>query len=285
VRTAGRRRDLRWRASGVISAAFIVLLIGIALGASFIAPHDPTEVEITRRNLPPVGIQGSTSDFLLGTDPLGRDVLSRLIHSTRVSLLVGFAAVAIQGVAGVTAGMVAGYRRGWTDTLIMRLVDIQLGIPFLVLAIAAAAALGGGLVNMIIVLSVTGWVQYARIVRGETLSLREREFILATKVIGCGIGRVLVKHLVPNLMSTVLVLATFQVSRMIIAEASLSFLGLGIQPPTPSWGGMAADGRDYLASAWWVATLPGLAIAATSLAINFAGDWLRDILDPTLADA
>jgi peptide/nickel transport system permease protein len=264
-----------------------VLVTGVFLAAilaPLLAPHDPIEQDITLRLRPPSWQPAATGFYPLGTDALGRDMLSRLIYGARISMIVGFAAVLLQGIVGVAAGLVAGYYGGWADNVIMRLVDIQLGIPFLVLAIAVAVVLGGGLWNIVMVLTVTGWVFYARVVRGEVLSVRERDFVLASRVAGSGAGRILFRHLLPNIISSAFVLATFQVARMIIAESSLSFLGVGIPPPTPSWGSMVADGRDFLSSAWWISTLPGLAIALTSLGANLVGDWLRDVLDPTMAN-
>jgi peptide/nickel transport system permease protein len=270
------------------SAAFgLIVLLGVTFGAllaPWVAPHDPLDQDIASRNLPPVGFTRAAAEHPLGTDPLGRDILSRLIYGARISLVVGFSAVVLQGVVGIGAGLLAGYYGGWVDHVLMRLVDIQLGIPFLVLAIAAAVVLGGGLWNIVLVLTLTGWVYYARVIRGEILSIREQDFVLAAHVLGGGPTRVLLLHLLPNVIGSSLVLATLQVARMIIAESSLSFLGIGIQPPTPSWGSMVADGRDYLGTSWWVSTLPGLAIALTSLGANLVGDWMRDVLDPTIRD-
>ena len=276
-------RSLKRRKSAVFG---LIVVLGVILGAllaPWISPHDPLEQEVAYRNVPPLGFPRAVPQYPLGTDPLGRDMLSRLIYGAQVSLIVGFAAVILQGIIGVGAGLLAGYYGGWVDSLIMRLVDVQLGIPFLVLAIAVAVVLGGGLTNIVLVLTVTGWVFYARVVRGEVLSVRERDFVLAAQVSGSGAGRILLWHLLPHVMSSSLVVATFQVARMIIAESSLSFLGVGIQPPTPSWGSMVADGRDHLNTSWWISTLPGLAIAVTSLGANLVGDWLRDVLDPTLS--
>jgi peptide/nickel transport system permease protein len=284
--SASRARTSPFRALARRKAAAfgLIVLLGMILAAilaAWIAPHDPLDQDIASRNLPPL----ATAEYPLGTDPLGRDMLSRLIYGARISLVVGFSAVVLQGILGIGAGLVAGYYGGWVDHLLMRLVDIQLGIPFLVLAITVAVVLGGGLWNIVLVLTLTGWVYYARVLRGEILSIRERDFVLAAHVLGGGARRILLLHLLPNVAGSALVLATLQVARMIIAESSLSFLGIGIQPPTPSWGSMVADGRDYLATAWWVSTLPGLAIALASLGANLVGDGLRDVLDPTIREA
>lgn len=275
-------RTLSRRKSALFGLIVVCVVVSTALFAPLIAPHAPAEQELSFRNLPPLGLPGAVSQYPLGTDPIGRDMLSRLIFGARISLIVGFSAVILQGIVGVCAGISAGYYGGWVDTLIMRVVDIQLGIPFLVLAIAVAVVLGGGLANMVVVLIVTGWVDYARVLRGELLALREYEFVLAARASGCSDARIILRHLLPNVLGSALVLATLQVSRMIIAESSLSFLGVGIQPPTPSWGGMVAEGRDYLGTAWWVSTLPGLAIATTSFGATLVGEWLRDVLDPTI---
>lgn len=267
----------------LLGLVIIALMVAGALFAPWLAPHDPLRQNLAFRNVPPVGLSGSDIAFPFGTDPLGRDILSRLLYGARVSLVVAFSAVVLQGLIGVVTGLLAGYYGGWIDNVIMRVVDIQLGLPFLVLTIAVAVVLGGGLTNIVIVLTLTGWVFYARVVRSEVLSLRERDFILASKVSGSRTSYILLRHMVPNILSSAIVLATFMVARMIITESSLSFLGLGIQPPTPAWGSMVAEGRNYLGSAWWVATLPGLAIMATGLAANLVGDWLRDVLDPGMS--
>lgn len=258
----------------------IVAALASALGASFLAPVDPLKQDLSQRLHAPVPFPGSDAAWPLGTDPFGRDILSRLIYGARISMFVGITAVLLQGAIGLAAGLAAGYYGGRLDSLIMRIVDIQLGIPFLVLAIAVAAVLGNSLTNIVITLTVTGWVAYARLIRGSCLALREAQFVEVARASGATGWRIMRRHLLPNLVGMWLVVATFQVTRMIIAEASLSYLGLGIDPQTPSWGGMAADGRDYLSSAWWVATLPGLIIAAVGLSFNLLGDWLRDHLDP-----
>jgi len=267
-------------------AAFLGLLVVLlvvfgALFAPLLAPHDPTEQDLSKRLLPPSWQEGGEADFVLGGDPLGRDILSRIIYGARISLTVGLLAVLVRGTGGVLWGLLSGYYGGWIDSLLMRLGDVQLALPFLILALAIMAVLGPGLRNVIMVLGITGWIFYARVVRSEVLSLREREFVQAAQVTGARNLRILVRHILPNASASVIVVATLDIAQMIILEASLSYLGMGVQPPTPSWGGMVADGRDYLSTQWWVSTFPGLAIFITVMAINLVGDWLRDVLDPT----
>lgn len=255
-------------------------MIVTAVLAPLLAPYSPDAQDITRRFAPPLSAPDGQL-LLLGADALGRDILSRIIFGSQISLIVGIGAVLVQGGLGVFLGLLAGYYPR-LDNVIMRVADVQLGVPFFVLALAVIAVLGPGLNNIILVLGVTGWVLYARVVRGEVLSIRRREYIEAARVIGSADARILVRHILPNVTSSIIVIATLEVARMIIAEASLSFLGLGVQPPTPTWGGMVADGRNYVAVAWWVSTFPGLAILLTVLGINLLGDWLRDTLDPNL---
>lgn len=217
----------------------------------------------------------------LGTDPLGRDVLARVVAGGKISLLVGLTSVAGAVVVGVIMGLVSGYYRGFWDMLVMRFADVQLALPFILLAITFIAIVGGGLTNTIILLIVSQWVQYARLVRGSVLSLREREFIQSARAIGVRDYKILFQHLLPNLIGPVIVLMTLNVANNILLESSLTFLGLGVDPLIPSWGGMLADGRTYLQNAWWVSVFPGIAILLTVLGLNLLGDWLRDSLDPT----
>jgi peptide/nickel transport system permease protein len=221
---------------------------------------------------------------VLGTDHLGRDTLSRILFGTRVALIVGTTAVLISGTIGVALGLLSGYFGGWIDDVTAWLVNVQLSFPFILLAIAVVAVLGGGLRNLIVVLALTGWVVYARVVRAETLALRERDFVQAARALGAHLTRILLRHILPNALTPVIVIATFEMARMIVSEAALSFLGLGVEPALPSWGAMLADGRTYLSSAWWVATFPGLAIAFTVLGANLLGDWLRTEFDPSLGE-
>jgi peptide/nickel transport system permease protein len=247
-----------------------------------LAPLDPVEQNVIERLTPPVFLPGGTREHVLGTDHLGRDVLSRLVYGARVALVVGITTVLVSGLAGLAIGLVAGYFGGWADTTFMRLLDIQLSMPFMLLALTIIGILGPSLQNIVIVLALTGWVVYARVVRAEILSLRTREFVAACRSLGGSDTRIILRHLLPNVRSSVIVVSTVEVARMMLLESALSFLGLGVRPPTPSWGAMLADGRIYLASAWWLATFPGLAISFTVLAINVMGDWLREFLDAEL---
>lgn len=253
-----------------------------AIAAPWLAPHDPTLQSLRLRLRPPVWLPGGELAHPLGTDALGRDMLSRIIYGARISLLVGVSTVAVQTLIGVTAGIVAGYFRGAIDNAIMRIADVQQAIPFLVLVVAVAAVVGPSLTNTILILGVIGWVTYGRLVRAEVLSLVQREYVTAAKALGLRDARIMWKHLLPNLIAPITVVATLTISTMILVEASLSFLGLGVPPPTPTWGGMVADGRNYLVTAWWVSVLPGMAIFSTVLAINLVGDWMREALDPAL---
>lgn len=266
----------------LFSLIVVVVVLVSAIGASILSPHNPATQSLRLRLKPPIWQEGSEPDHLLGTDALGRDMLSRIIYGARISLIVGVTSVLIQGGIGVLLGLFAGYYGKRLDDLIMRLADIQQAIPFLILAVAVAAVLEASLINIIIILGFTGWVTYGRVVRGEVLSLRKREFVEAARALGSSDGRIIFHHILPNVIGSVTVIGTLTVSRMILAEASLSFLGLGVPPPATSWGGMVADGRDYLVTAWWVSILPGMAIFFTVLAINLLGDWLREALDPTL---
>jgi len=219
---------------------------------------------------------------VLGTDHLGRDVLSRMVYGARVSLLVGFAAVVVGGLIGATLGVVAGFRGGWTDSTIMTVADAQLAFPFILLAIGIIAVLGPSFPTLIVVIGLSGWVNYARILRSQVLVLRSREFVDAIRALGGSVTRMVSRHILPNVVSSLVVIATLELSRAIVLEATLSFLGLGIQPPTPSWGGMVHEGREYLDTAWWISTAPGIVLMVTSIVVSRTGDWLRDLLDPTL---
>jgi ABC-type dipeptide/oligopeptide/nickel transport system permease subunit len=280
VRAAVRWRRL-WRLKWAVGASGLMLLIvASAVFAPVVTPHDPLAVNIKHRLAPPAWMDGGTPEHLLGTDQVGRDLLSRVIYGGRVSLLVGVAAVLISASMGVLLGLSAGYFGGRADWTIMTLVNIMLTFPFVLLALAVIAVLGPSLVNMIFVLGVADWPLYARVIRAETLSVREREFVTAGRALGMGHLRIMFRQIFPNLVSIIVVIATLQVARVIILESFLSFLGLGIQPPTPAWGNMLGEGRVYLLNSWWIAVFPGLAIFITTLAINLMGNGLRDWLDP-----
>ena len=261
----------------------VLLLMGsAALAAPQIAPWDPGRQMLTKRLRPPAWQARGLWEHPLGTDHLGRDILSRIVHGGRISLGVGLSAVTLSCLIGVSLGLVAGFYGGRADALIMRVVDVFLAIPYILLAMGVVFALGPSLLNVILVMAVTRWVQFARVVRADVLSIREREFVSGARARGNRSGRLLLRHVLPNALTPIIVVATLELAFMIIYESALSFLGLGVQPPTPTWGWMLADGRNYLATAWWLATLPGLAIMLTVLAVNLLGDWLRDTLDPRL---
>ncbi len=275
-------RELVRNRAALLGLAILLTVAAAAIFAPEISPYDPTFQEISRRLKPPGWRTPEGQIHLLGTDHLGRDILSRLIFGARISLVIGFSAVALAGTLGTVIGLAAGYRGGRVDEFCMRLTDTMLAMPFILLALAVIAVLGPSLRNIIFVLGVTSWVSYSRVVRAEVLTLRAREFVAAAHALGGGGWRVVFRHLLPNVLTPVIVIATLEVARMIILESALSFLGLGVQPPTPTWGGMLADGRAYLSTSWWLATFPGLSIMLSVLGINLLGDWLRDILDPRL---
>jgi peptide/nickel transport system permease protein len=289
--TRGDRRAERWgkilrRLLENKAATFgLIMVLGVIVSAIFapvLSPHDPILSDVDKRLLPPIGQKGANPSYLLGTDYLGRDIVSRLIYGARISLVVSISAVAFSAILGTTIGLVSGFFGGMIDSIFMRLADVQLAFPFILLAIAIVAVLGPSLQNIIIVMAITGWVIYARVVRAEILSLREKEFVIAAQAGGSSNGRIIIEHLLPNVIPQCIVIVTLEMARMIIMEAALSFLGLGIQPPTPTWGGMLADGRVYLTTSWWLATFPGLVIMLVVLGINLLGNWLRDMLDPRL---
>jgi peptide/nickel transport system permease protein len=275
-------RRLTRRRTALFGFLVVALVVLVAVLAPLVSPFDPLEQDIGQRLRPPGWQDAQGRVHPLGTDHLGRDIAARIIFGSRVALVVGLAAVLISGVLGLLIGLVAGYFGGRVDDFLMRLADIQLAFPFILLAIAVIGVLGPSLRNIIIVIGVSSWVVFARIVRGEVLSIRERDYVQAAIALGSRDGRVLLRHVLPNTFTPWLVVATLDMARVIVIESALSFLGLGVQPPTPTWGGMLADGRVYLSTAWWLATFPGLAILVTVLGINLFGDGLRDTLDPRL---
>jgi peptide/nickel transport system permease protein len=268
---------LKWE---LVAGAFLAAVIALTVLAGAVAPHDPLAVNIRHRLAPPAWMEGGGRAHLLGTDQVGRDVLSRIVYGGRVSLAVGVGAVLVSATIGVALGLVAGYFGGRIDWTAMTLVNVMLTFPFVLLALAVIAVLGPSLTNMIIVLGVAGWPIYCRVVRTEALTLREREFVVAARALGMSHMRVMLRELLPNLVSPVVVIATLQVAQVIILESFLSFLGLGVQPPTPAWGNMLGEGRVYMLNSWWIAAFPGLAIFVTTLTINLVGNGLRDWLDP-----
>jgi peptide/nickel transport system permease protein len=276
------RRVSRVPAPLLAAAAFVLALALVAVAAPLLAPRDPERGSLRARLKAPTWEAADGRAYVLGTDHLGRDILSRVIYGTRVSLTVGFAAVAVGGLVGGVLGLVAGFRGGWLDEAIMTVADAQLAFPFILLAIGIIAVLGPSFPNLIVVVGLSGWVTYARVLRSQVLSLRQRDFVSAILGLGGSVPRILVRHVLPNVASTFMVLATLELARAIVLEATLSFLGLGIQPPTPSWGGMIHEGREYLDSAWWISVFPGVILMLTSLVVSRTGDWLRDWLDPTL---
>ena len=276
-------RRLASRRTALFGLVVVLVVALTAVASPLISPFDPVEQDLGDLRLKPPGFRDAAGRVHpLGTDHLGRDLLARVVYGSRPALLVGFAAVVISGVIGMAAGLIAGYFGGRLDDVLMRLADIQLAFPFILLAIAVIGVLGPSLTTIIVVIGVSSWVVYARIVRSAVLSLREREFVQAALALGSGDGRIVLRHILPNALTPWLVVATLDMARVIVIESALSFLGLGVQPPTPTWGGMLADGRVYISTAWWLATFPGLAILVTVLGINLFGDGLRDTLDPRL---
>jgi ABC-type dipeptide/oligopeptide/nickel transport system permease subunit len=278
----GRRtwRRLARNPSAIAGALILLVVVFAALAAPWVAPHDPAKQSLLRRFTPPVWVAGGQASYPLGTDQVGRDVLSRMIHGARISLMVGTLAVVVSLLVGVTLGLLSGFRGGRIDTVIMTVVDVTWSFPQLLLALAFVAAMGPSLVTIILVLGLTGWERYARVVRAEVLALREKDFVEAARAMGIGAARIVFRHLLPNTFSSIVVLSTLQVAQAILQEAALSFLGVGSGGVYPTWGQMIALGRDFVTVAWWLPTFPGLAILLTVLAINMVGDRLRDVLDP-----
>jgi len=266
----------------LVASVPIVAAVACAALAPYLAPHDPLQGDLAARLRPPAWMEGGSAAHLLGTDQQGRDVLSRIVYGARVSLLVGLVSTGLGGAVGLVLGLLGGYLRGRVDGVIAKAIDIQLAFPFLLLAITVIAVLGPSFRNLLIVLAVSGWVTYARVVRARALSLRETDFVQAARGLGCPGWRILGRHVLPNVVSYVLVIMSAEVGRLIVLESTLSFLGLGVPPPTPSWGLAMADGKEYLLSGWWLATFPGSAILLVVLCMNVLGDGVRDLLEPRL---
>lgn len=283
VRARQRSRALRRfvrNPAALFGGLVLIVVIGAAAGAPYIAPHDAAKQSLVRRFTPPIWAAGGHAAHLLGTDQVGRDIFSRIIHGARISLAVGVSAVIVSLVVGVALGLVSGYLGGRVDSVIMTVVDVTLSFPQLLLALAFVAALGPSLVTIVVVLGLTGWERYARVVRAEVLALREKDFVEAARAMGASTPRMVVRHVLPNTFSSIIVLSTLQVAQAILQESALSFLGVGSGRTYPTWGQMIALGRDFVSVAWWLPTFPGLAILVTVLAINLVGDRLRDALDP-----
>ena len=262
----------KWLGIALTAAAILA-----AIAAPWLAPHDPLRTDFSQ-SLSPPGAPGHP----LGTDQLGRDVLARMLFGARLALFIGGCTVAVTALVGGLLGLVAGFVERWPSTVLMRLVDVQLSFPFILLAMTINAIMGLGLRNIILSLSAAGWVVYARVVRGEVLSVKQRDFVQAAAALGMGRTRLMFRHVLPNVAPSIIVVASLQFSSFIVAEAAISFLGFGVQPPTPAWGSMLSESRDFLYVAWWLAEFPGAALALTALGVNLLGDWLRDTLDPKL---
>jgi peptide/nickel transport system permease protein len=279
-----RFRSIRWRKSplALVGGTLVLVVVTLALLAPLIAPHDPVKQSLSAALRPPFWQSGGDLTYPLGTDQFGRDVLSRMLYGARISLLIAVLAALCGAIVGVTLGLISGYYGGWVGALIMRLVDLNLAFPLILLALAIVAILGPSTRVLILVMTITAWMIYARVVRGVTLSLSTQEFVQSARISGASGARILVRHLLPNLMAPIIVIWTLEIARIILLESALSFLGLGVPPPTPTWGRMLAEGRGYLTLAGWISIFPGLAIMVTVLGINLLGDGIRDLLDPRM---
>ena len=273
------RRIRRWP---LLSIVILATLVFSAAAADFIAPHDPVKATLSARRAPLMWEEGGSSKFILGGDLQGRDVLSRIIHGARISLMVAGSSIVIGMVFGTVYGLISGYFGGWIDEILMRIVEIFLAIPLIMAALVILVVAGASYMSVIGVLVLFSWVPFARQVRAETLALKVLDYVSLARVAGAPAHRILVRHILPGVLNTVIVVATLQVGSLILTESILSFLGVGIPPPTPAWGAMVADGRNYLASSWGIAFFPGMAIFLTVVGFNFMGDWIRDALDPRL---
>jgi peptide/nickel transport system permease protein len=261
----------------VLGVGVTLAVVLAALAAPWLAPHDPARTDFAQSLRPP-----GTPGHPLGTDQLGRDLLARVLHGARLALFIGICTVVVTAIVGGLLGLVTGFVERWPSAVIMRVADVQLSFPFILLAMTINVIVGLGLRNIIVSLSAAGWVVYARVVRGEVLSVKQRDFVQAASALGAGRARLLFRHVLPNVAPTIVVVASLQFSQFVVAEAAISFLGFGVQPPTPAWGSMLAESRDFLYVAWWLAAFPGAALALTALGVNLLGDWLRDTLDPKL---
>jgi peptide/nickel transport system permease protein len=277
-----RRIASHLKRAPLASITIITIIVITAIFANVLTPHSATEPSLPTRLLPPAWMEGGSWTYPLGTDPLGRDLLTRIIFGARVSLVVAFLTLFLGGAFGTAVGLISGYYGGRLDAVLMRGVDATMAFPLILFAILLVVTIGAGLMNVVVAIALILWARYARVIRGEVLSLRERDFIAQARIAGCSAFRIALVHLLPNVFPTLMVMLTLQVGWVIIVEASLSFLGAGIPPPTPAWGYMVADGREYVTTAWWVSFFPGIAILLTVLSFNLFGDWLRDTLDPKL---
>ncbi|MCL4426624.1 MAG: ABC transporter permease [Firmicutes bacterium] len=270
-------RRLSRHQAGLVGFVIVLVILLASLLAGILTPYPPDVGDMVQNLLPP-----GSPGHLLGTDQLGRDVLARILYGSRISLAIGVYTVVVAGALGTVVGLLSGFWGGWLDTAAMRLVDVQLSFPFILLALVISAILGGGFRNLIITLVISTWVMYARLVRGEVLAVKEKEYVEAARAGGSTDWHIIFRHVLPNVSTPIIIVSSLQIAQLIVAEAAISFLGFGVQPPDVSWGLMLADGRDYMMNAWWLATFPGIALAIAALGINLVGDWLRDIWDPRL---
>jgi peptide/nickel transport system permease protein len=277
-----RRARFAMRLTFIVPVVVLSLIVLAAIFAPVIAPYSPIKTSLRYRLKPPCFVEGGSYDHILGTDLLGRDILSRILYGTRVSLSVSLLVILITGTIGTVLGVIAGYTGGRTDAVLMRFTDICLSIPGILIALLLAVVIGPSFKTVVLALSILGWAPYARLIRGEALRLREVDFVLQARIIGCSRWRIMLLHIFPNVVNSLIVIATMSIGLVILMEATLSYLGAGIPPPTPSWGAMVNDGRNLIDRAWWISFFPGMAIGLVVLSGNFLGDWLRDKLDPKL---